>query len=78
VVAAVLALVLLLPAQEAQEAVALALLTLPQPLQELPIPVVVEAAGMLAPEVLAALALSSSRLTNKDIHAKQSLSILWN
>jgi hypothetical protein len=34
----------------------------------------------IMPEVAAQedLALSSSRSTNKDIHAKQSLSILWN
>jgi hypothetical protein len=57
------------------------LLLLPLLQLTLAVEAAVAAVGLLVVqelEALAAPALSSSRSTNKDIHAKQSLSILWN
>jgi hypothetical protein len=61
-----------------EEITLLHLLLLQLTLAAVEVEAVVEVLAHHAQEVLAALESSLSRLTNKDIHAKQSLSILWN
>jgi hypothetical protein len=58
--------------------VLLAIQLLAQMEQQTLVEALVVALLVLVSEEQAVLASSSSRLTNKDIHAKQSLSILWN
>ncbi len=62
-----------------QQMVEMALGGLPQEVQEqLTRELAAAVEAILLVVITAVLASSSSRLTNKDIHAKQSLSILWN